>query len=124
MAEEFKIGVDVAGLATLDSLGIRIPMDEFVQYAEQRDLSGGNVIGLGLPQCTWHWGVISQAEYEVLRAYCPSPAQSASIAIRTRNEENDWANYLGIMKLPLRKNFTAGRLLDFSILFTGLVVQV
>src|SRR5262245_34946226 len=115
MAYEYKIGVDIESLALLQTLGVRFPLDEPLEFPEQRTLSGGNVIGLGFAQATWHWTVISEAEYGILRNYCSSPGLSANIAIRTYDSERQWVDYLGKIIWPVRRNFTAGRILDFTL---------
>ena len=111
----------VSGLLPLSALGVTWPADNPSPYSLELPLGDGGVRGLGWATTQWHWGFITLAQWNTLRAYCPG--KSADVVIRTYDidDKQSWTNYSGKMIWPTGGMFTAQTMLDFTILFQALV---
>ena len=130
--DDFKIATlasGVGGLVTLASLNIPNPLPIWSPGVSAVDLGDNSSRTLGSPTVTWHWGFISAACRDILRAYCPGA--SADVFITTPTTEkvtgvsNASARYECQMVWPAPttpESPVAGRRLEFSIVFRQLVV--
>lgn len=127
MTYDYRIAASLSDLrhvdlrATFASLGVVVPNDEPMKYPQESLLASGHVRGLGLPQVFWHWGFLTEASYDTLKGFCAE--KSANVYIRTLSEDREWRDYQGILIWPARPQFSAGRVLDFTLLIHGLVDQ-
>jgi hypothetical protein len=118
----FEIGSALGSIATLTSLGAIEPESQFIDYSTTVKTGSGKVRGLGLPSATWHYGYLYQAQYDALRAFCPTAG--ASVCIATLNNDMDYVRYNGFMEFPTQfvVRSPEGRkvYIDVTITFTGL----
>ena len=126
MANEFKIGSTLVGLALLVDMtpSITPPDYEFLTAADVIDLADGTQRGIGAPAVSWHWEVLTDAQRDLLRAFCPS--HSANVFIRTLEEDGSYVNYSAVMIWPLKEKRDSGgeTVTDFELIFRLLIVQV
>jgi hypothetical protein len=111
----------VGGLATLSSLGVFNPASDPLPYSVELTLGDGSVRGLGWATTRWHWGFVTLAQWNTLRAYCPG--KSADVVIRTYSvdDKQTWTNYSAKMIWPTGGMFTAQKVIDFTLQFQALV---
>jgi hypothetical protein len=104
---EYKIATEAEGVEGLknveDELAVGLPPPHPVrptEWATTYEGMDGQQHGDGYPSQVWPWTYLSQAMYNVLRAYCTG--KSATVYIRTRKVDGsgDWANYKAIMVWP------------------------
>lgn len=124
MAYEYKIGSTLGGMSLLTSLGIRAaPQAGYRQYATVLKLGDNTQKGQGFPIITWHWAFVSLAERAVFMAFLSAGALSATVFIRSRLPNNTFANYQCKMQVPTgEENLSVGKILDFTLVFTGCVL--
>lgn len=125
MSYEYSIATAADGvdeLELLSSLGVAWPASDPVPYSVELPLGDGGVRGLGWPETRWHWGFVTAAQWNALRAFCPG--KSADVVIRTYDvdDKQTWSNYAAKMIWPTGGVFTTGRMIDFTILFQALVL--
>jgi hypothetical protein len=125
MSLDYKIGATVGTLATLASLNIDQPQPDPVHYADQAPLGDGNLRGVGWLECQWRFDWIRQDSLRTLLNYCPEPAQSAAVAIKTLKTGGGMGVYTGkmwwpIIEPPLQDDYYE----DFVIKFVDLVETV
>jgi hypothetical protein len=134
---EFKIallsaGSDPADWTTLDSLlsvaGKLVDPDwSFNPYAKVVVANSGKQRGKGFATAGWHWNYLKDWQREALRAFCPYPAMSATVYIRTLvNETTDgvktWGNFKAEMYWPAGdEDKQSGTVLSLDIEFHHLV---
>lgn len=117
-AYQYKISsVNQAGLTLLGSLTVpvAVPNDEFTLYQEADELGSGLVRGLGFAEIIWHWGFLPGIQYTQLRTVMANP--TGSIWLRSYDINNAWHDYSGVYVWPPKVTFSAGRVLDFDLLF-------
>ncbi len=83
MSLDYRIGTTKAGIVTLASLNIVDPQPIPVQFAEVIPTGDGGQRGVGFLQCEWRWAHLSSADIAALRVFCPEPAMSAAVWIKT-----------------------------------------
>jgi hypothetical protein len=97
---EYKIGSSLGGMATLASLGIDLPQPLPVHHAEQVALGDGTLRGVGWLQCEWRFDWILDLDLITLRTFCPEPALSATVWIKTLKANAQMEVYTGKMWWP------------------------
>lgn len=104
-------------------LGLPAPHGLWTPYTQPVVLGDGMVRGAGWMTAEWKWGFITRAQRQILRAFCPAPNASAIVYIKTRTVENSdaYVTYYANMIWPQQEEPQAGRRLDFSLKFQGLV---
>lgn len=124
MAYEYKIGTTLVGLQTLVAqLGMQAdPRHTFKEFALSVNTVAAGVKGLGRPQASWHWDFMSLADRNILKTYIQG--RSATVYIRTRTDDDTYANFLCTAIWPDEEEKDAGRRLDFTIEFINMVEQV
>ncbi len=120
---KFEIGANLAGVVTLDSLGVVDPEWSFDDYSETVKLNSGLTRGLGFPRTSWHYGFLYKSQYDALRTYCTGV--SAAVCIATMNNEMGIVRYNCNMEMPTRYAVRSpeGKQIyqDVTISFTELV---
>lgn len=82
----------------------------------------------GVPVIQWRWSVLPYAAFvHLLNTYLGGfTVSSASVSIRSRNEQNGYSNYNAVMLRPLpQENYTRGRyglITDLVVTFRNPVV--
>jgi hypothetical protein len=123
MAYEYAIATldeGIGGLRTLFELGIPYPADEPLPYSVEIPLGDGGIAGQGWPVVRWHWNIIRVVHWNILRTYCPNKSSNVFIRTYDVNENQQWANYKAKMIFPTSRPFSAGRVVDFTVLFQAL----
>lgn len=123
MATDFQIGSTLGGILNLSALSTAVtnPKAEFIEFSETAVLGNGRLFGVGFPQATWYYGFLPEAEYDMLRSFCPGA--SADVFIATLTNNNSYTIYSAVMSMPLTYQIRAGRYVDVEIKFTQLVDQ-
>lgn len=125
---DFKIGTFAGGvgaITNLESLATPVtpPRWFYRGDVERRKLASGLIRSLGLPVAEWRWGVISQAQRDMLRTFCSGASAQVYIRTKTNNSSDAYANFLAMMVWPEEEEVDASRRLDFVIRFDRLEVQ-
>jgi hypothetical protein len=118
-ATTYEIGTVLGSCATLTSLSIVNPESNFTDYPDTIKLADGTIRGKGFPLASWHFGYLSSAQYDALRAFC-APA-SAAACIATMNNDRDFIRYDCVMLMPDTFVVRAGRYVDVTVEFSHLV---
>lgn len=116
---EFAIGTTLAGMQALSAMSIPAPQTTYRPYSIDVRLGDGLVRGMGFPVATWHWGFLSAAQRDALKAYCAG--QSAQVYIRTPKDDLNFNDYQAVMVWPTEEDRVAGRALDVTLEFHRLV---
>jgi hypothetical protein len=84
-------------------------------------LGNGANRGVGLPVAIWHWGYLTRAQRDLLRAFCTGASATIFIETRTNDTVDVFDQFTTMMIWPLEENKDAGRRIDFVIEFRNLV---
>ena len=102
------------------------PLPEILDEIEDSiKLADGTLRGKGFPQASWHYGYLTPAQYNALRAFVAST--SAEIFIATLNNSRAFVRYSGVMVMPDRfvirntESQYRGSYVDVTIEFNRLV---
>lgn len=122
---EYMIGESSLTLVYLEDIadGMPEPNSQFSEFAEFVETADGHEKGLGQPTTEWTFGLLTQAQRDALREYCPG--YSSNVAIRTRiNDAGDYKVYTAIMKWPkpADERWDATRFTELVITFQYLVL--
>ena len=122
MSYEYKIGTTLGGMVTLASLGVPAPQQVFTPFSQYIRLGDGSSKGVGFPTCEWSFGFLSEADRDALKSYCAGA--SATVYIRTLDQDLDWQNYEALLIWPEngeeRRN---GATIDIVLRFDRMVKQ-
>jgi len=120
----------LAGMVTLDSLGIPKPHPVWVDAVSTAKLGDGSARFLGLPWLRWDWGFVTFSQRDTLRTFCTGASASVYIVTPTTNRISGVSNaaqaYLCKMWWPSPEkpeDPQTGRRLEFSISFKQMVLQ-
>ena len=116
-----QIGGTLLGMVTLESLGITEPETSFNPYSQEIILGDGTVFGMGWGEGEWHWNFLTAAQKAILKTYCTG--QSAVICIRTRKNDNTFANFEAVAVWTHADKLRASRTLDFTLRFQRMIEQ-
>ena len=119
---EYMIGTSVLDLVFLESLNngdMPYPDAQFAEFVTVVELASGHEKGLGLPTAQWTFGLVSQAQRDALRVYCPGVSSDVVIKTRTNDNGGEYKLYSAIMKWPKPDGelYDAGRYKELTILF-------
>ena len=118
---EFKIGSTLVGMAYLGSLTTPVPapLVEQSNWDESIELESGGVRAGGSTPLNWRFGVLTQAQRDQLKSFCPGA--SATVYIRTKRNDGTYASYQTTMYWPRDEKRDSGHYLDMVIKFDFLV---
>ncbi len=108
-------------LASVESLGLPAPRGLFTPFTQAVTLGDGGVRGAGWKTAEWRWGFVTRAQRDALRAYCPGASAEVYISTRTVDSSDAYGVFRARMLWPQQEEPQAGRRLDFSIKFQGLI---
>lgn len=96
---QYKIGTSFASLTNIESLAtpVRPPKSTFRPCSDTKKLGSGLVRGVGFPIATWSWAVISRAERDALRAFCPGQSEQVYIQTKTMDGSDTYKTYYAVM---------------------------
>jgi len=95
---EFALGSALAPDYLFD-LGITdAPMQVYSPASEYKELGNGNVVGRGFSSIEWYWEILSDANTQTLRAFCPTG--SGLVYVRSVDEDLAWHTYHARMIWP------------------------
>ena len=114
----YGIGTTAANIVSLESLGINPPRATVPEYGRYVETGSGIKKGIGWLMDTWRFHWISQAGITALRVYIA--IKSASIFIRTLDEDGDYSVYSAIAHWPDKQPPTVGDINDFVITFSDM----
>ncbi len=117
----YALGPDVPGLTNIESLGIFPPENDYSEAVSTRLLGSGKDRLEGAPITGWHWGFITDSMWVTLRTEFPGFSGTKVIRTLIAND-NTYANFTVTYHFPIRIRRSAGRVLDFTIGFTDMVV--
>ena len=123
-AADVKIGTyagGVVGMVTLQSLGIVAPLMDFHEFSQETILGDSTVEGNGWSASEWHWGYLTQAQYDALVAF--KTGKTTPVYTRDRKTGNVYANFLTNMIWPERERWENNCVIDFTIRFIAMVEQ-
>lgn len=115
----FEIGAALATSATLTSRGIPEPEANFTDYSTTVRLASGLTRGLGYPLASWHYGYLTNAQWDLLKAF--QTGASAAVCISTMKNDGSFLRYNAVMVMPVTYVIRATRVVDVTIEFNNLV---
>lgn len=120
----YEIGPDPDNTTNLEELSPALfaPNGVFTKWKEDIEIGSGHTRGAGYATATWLWGYMTLAQRDALRAFCPNA--SADVCIRTRDGDDQFDYYTGIIHWPKEEEIFSGMILDLEIRFTHLVKDV
>jgi hypothetical protein len=126
---DYQIGTTSGSMVKLENLSysgssspVSYPKSTYMPFTESLPLVSGLVRGLGYPNTTWIWSVITRKERDTLRQFCPG--QSANVYIRTKTMDTGdvYANYSAVMVWPTQEEERdAQRRVNLKIVFKTMV---
>lgn len=118
---EFEIGSSYGAMVNVESLTTPLvaPRSTFAAYSQDVELASGGARGAGWPLATWAWNFMSQAQRDQLKTFCVG--KSAEVYIKTLQDDGAYQVYTGVMVWPSSEQVQAGRVLDLTVEFRGLV---
>lgn len=130
---DFKIATfaaGVAGLVTLQSLGIPNPFPAYRPGATTVKLGDNSARTLGSPNVVWQWGFLTAAQRDTLRTYCTGASADVFIVSPTTEKISSVSNAAQTFQAKMiwpapdaPEMPQAGRRLEVAIMFRQLVVQ-
>lgn len=113
----FEIGTTTLNVTNLEDLGLDPPFqDAYKPYAAEVAAADGLFYGHGWAELAWRWGFISQADRDILKAYCS--AKSSTVYIRVLGQDNTWDYCQAVMVWPEREQpANNGYIFDLAIQF-------
>jgi hypothetical protein len=114
-------------MTNIESLAMPLPVPRapFRPYAKIMTAASGLSVGKGFASCQWVFSMLTAAQRTQLRTFCPSPATSAAVYIRTMTNEADaYASYQAIMHWPEDERRDPSKRhdrLELTVTFTHLV---
>lgn len=123
-ASDFKIGTQAGGtggMVTLKSLGIPAPLADFLEASQEDLLGDATIQPNGWSESEWHWGYLTQAQYEALRNF--REGKTTSVYTRDRKQGNEYGDFLSKMVWPERERWESNCVIDFSLRFIAMVEQ-
>ncbi len=121
---DFKIGTTLAGMTNIETLTTPLPVPRavFKEYAEYISAASGRTYGRGYPSCQWIFSLLTSAQRQQLKTFCPGA--SAAVYIRTLTNSDTYANFQAVMHWPEEEERDPSKRrdrLELTILFTHLV---
>jgi hypothetical protein len=112
----FEIGA-TSSTTNVESLTIPMsaPQSTFEPWSVVQKLADGTERTAGWPVATWHWGFMTRAQWNQLRAYITG--KSGTVYIKTMKDDGTYVKYQAIMLLPAIPEQAADRMLDVTIQF-------
>ncbi len=95
----------------------------YVPYSEINRDGNGLRSGRGMAKAILSFGALADYRRSLLRSFCPAPAISSKVYLRTRSNEKDvnddpvWIDCLAIMHWPLQEDQQGQGTLNFNIEF-------
>lgn len=120
---EFEIGATEGGMTNIESLTTPLPLPKssYLPYARTPSKGNGGTRGMGSPIAQWQFGVLTIEEYTQLKSFCPGA--SADIFIRTKLDDDTYADFQGIIIWPNdpQDRWFAHRK-SFTVIFRNLIL--
>jgi hypothetical protein len=118
MASLFSIGVNHAGLTTLDALSppLMSPKAFAMDYADSKNLGDSSRQGVGWLVQVWHWDYMTVAQRNKLYTFV------GDVNVVTRQNDGTYDEYTCKLVWPEKEpDSYAGRVLNVSVELRGLV---
>jgi hypothetical protein len=95
------------------------PEWSFLPYTREDVLGNGTIRGSGYPMAEWHFGYLTQTDYDALRVYCTG--KSASVYVVTKTNANTYGTYSATLVWPDSIQWQNGKAIDITAKFIKLV---
>jgi len=122
----FKIATSTASYTPLKTLlpTAKEPDWSYSPYSREDVLGDGSVRGSGYPIAEWHFGYLTLAEYNALKAYCSGKSASVYMVTRTNGATSTlgYGTYGAVMIWPTNVRFQNMKAIDVTVNFTHLEV--
>lgn len=122
---DFRISTVSSGsMVKLENLATPVdyPKSTYTPYSDEAPMVSGIVRGIGYPVATWTWGIITRAQRDMLRTFCPGKSAWVYIRTRTMDSSDSYANFYGVMVWPTQQEERdIERRINLSITFKFLV---
>jgi len=118
----FAIDTTEVGLTNIEQLTTPLPEPKsaFLPYARTISLGSGGTRGIGNPVAVWTFPILSIAQYNQLKTFCPNA--SADIFIVTKIDDDTYATFSGMMIWPNEpQDRWYGERKNFSVQFRQLI---
>ena len=112
MESNYKIATTFAGLTSLNQLATPLtdPRSEGLQTTDPVDIADGSRRNVGWLRQEWHWGFLSEAQCEALRAYI------GVVYVRTRKNDGNFETYSAVLVWPEQEpEHYAGKVIDITV---------
>lgn len=122
---DYQIATTQVGLTNVNALATPVsdPRSTYTPYAEEIALSSGLVRGMGYPTATWSWDIISRAERDMLRTFCPGKSATVYIRTKTMDTADSYHTFQCVMVWPTQdEERTYQRRMQFKISFKTMVL--
>jgi len=89
-----------SSMTSLDQLTTPLldPKSSYLPYARVNNKGNGGTRGIGSPVADWTFGILSIAEYNQLKTFCPGA--SADVYINTKLDDDTFETFQGKMIWP------------------------
>jgi hypothetical protein len=121
---EYEIGTSSGAMTNLRDLPVSFaghePVGRMAEWSEAYFKGDGLKAGDGFPVAIWKFPMLTQEMVNQLREFCPSPAASANVYIRTDKPDGTWASFSAVMDWPddqMDRRQWGGRYWDIEFTF-------
>lgn len=125
MATDYELGTVIESMTTLADLGIPNPESTFIESSSRMTQANGITRNVGFPVVEWHYGYLTQAQYQNLIAVVTSP--SMNIYFSSLANDGEYYTYSGVITLPesfnMRGPYDKFRYVDITIRFTNVILE-
>jgi hypothetical protein len=119
----FTITALVAG--NVETIGaavnLKAPHGIFKPAVDSINLGNGLARSIGRPVAAWSWGFLTQAQRNILRAFCTGKSARVYITTRVNDSSDVYVTYDAVMLWPDEEKKFATRRTDFILEFRDLI---
>lgn len=119
---EFMIGATYETMTNIEQLTtpLELPRSEYFPYARTVNLGNGGKRGVGFPMATWTFALLTVAQRDQLKEFCPNA--SGEVYIRTKLNDDTYANFSATMIWHENEERWYGVKRNYQIVFRNLVL--
>ena len=113
----FQISTSTSGYTNIKTLAptAKEPEWSYKLYTSEELLGDLTVRGMGYPVAEWHFGYLTQADYDAFRAFCAG--KSAAVYVVTKTDANTYGTYTANMIWPENVRWQNGKAIDITFKF-------
>jgi hypothetical protein len=120
---DFEIGTTLMGMTNIEQLStpLTAPKSAYLPYARTANKGSGGTRGIGSPVAQWMFALLSAAQLNQLKTFCPGA--SADVYIRTKLDDDTYADFSGKMIWPNEpQDRWYGERKNFTVVFRNLIL--